>query len=105
MVEQVIDLTRPKWRDEALARGCTIEMRAELEPVPSVLGSVSELREMLTNLIFNALDAMPKGGAITIKTLRARPAPEIDGGGYSGQSDRVERGVSDAGGRMNEETR
>jgi len=105
MVEQVIDLTRPKWRDEALARGCTIEMRAELEPVPSVLGSVSELREMLTNLIFNALDAMPKGGAITIKTLRARSAPETGGDRSSGQSERVALEVSDTGVGMTEETR
>jgi CheY-like chemotaxis protein len=105
MVEQVIDLTRPKWRDEALARGCTIEMRAELEPVPSVLGSVSELREMLTNLIFNALDAMPKGGTITIKTLRARPVPETGGDRSGGQSERVSLEVSDTGIGMTEETR
>jgi len=105
MVEQVIDLTRPKWRDEALARGCTIEMRAELEPVPSVLGSVSELREMLTNLIFNALDAMPKGGTITIKTLRARPVPETGGDRSGGQSERVSLEVSDTGVGMTEETR
>lgn len=105
MVEQVIDLTRPKWRDEALARGCTIEMRAELEPIPSVLGSASELREMLTNLIFNALDAMPKGGTITIKTLRAHPAPETGGDRSGGQSERVSLEVSDTGVGMTEETR
>ena len=105
MVEQVIDLTRPKWRDEALARGCTIEMRAELQPVPSVLGSASELREMLTNLIFNALDAMPKGGTITIKTLRAHPAPETGGDRSGGQSERVSLEVSDTGIGMTEETR
>jgi CheY-like chemotaxis protein len=105
MVKQVIDLTRPKWRDEALARGCTIEMRAELEPIPSVLGSASELREMLTNLIFNALDAMPKGGTITIKTLRARPVPETGGDRSGGQSERVSLEVSDTGVGMTEETR
>jgi signal transduction histidine kinase/ActR/RegA family two-component response regulator len=105
MVEQVIDLTRPKWRDEALARGCTVEMRTELEPIPSVLGSASELREMLTNLIFNALDAMPKGGTITIKTTRARPAPETGGDRSGGQSERVSLEVSDTGVGMTEETR
>jgi signal transduction histidine kinase/ActR/RegA family two-component response regulator len=105
MVEQVIDLTRPKWRDEALARGCTIEMRAELEPIPSVLGSASELREMLTNLIFNALDAMPKGGTITIKTLRAHPAPETGGDRSGAPSERVSLEVSDTGVGMTEDTR
>jgi signal transduction histidine kinase len=105
LVEQVIDLTRPKWRDEALARGCTIEMRAELQAIPSVLGNASELREMLTNLIFNALDAMPKGGTITIRTLRGRPAPETasDRSGVP-SSDRVSLEVSDTGVGMPEET-
>ena len=100
LVEQVIDLTRPKWRDEALARGCTIEMRKELPPVSPILGSASELREMLTNLIFNAIDAMPKGGAITIKTQRARAA-----GDAGGASERVSLEVSDTGVGMTEETR
>ena len=105
MVEQVIDLTRPKWRDEALARGCTIEMRAELQPVPSVLGSASELREMLTNLIFNALDAMPKGGTITIRTLRARLELEAGGDRAGAPSGRVSLEVTDTGVGMTEETR
>jgi len=100
LVEQVIDLTRPKWRDEALARGCTIEMRKELQPVSPILGSASELREMLTNLIFNAIDAMPKGGTITIKTQRARSTGEP-----GGASDRVSLEVSDTGVGMTEETR
>ena len=67
--------------------------------------SPPDLRQALTNLIFNALDAMPKGGAITIKTLRARPAPEIGGGRSSDQSDRVALEVSDTGVGMTEETR
>ena len=100
LVEQVIDLTRPKWRDEALARGCTIDMRKELQPVSAILGSASELREMLTNLIFNAIDAMPKGGAITIKTQRARSAADA-----GAASERVSLEVSDTGVGMTEETR
>lgn len=105
LVEQVVDLTRPKWRDEALARGCTIEMRKELQTVSPILGSASELREMLTNLIFNALDAMPKGGAITIKTQRTRPMAEPGSDRAGSISERVSLEVSDTGVGMTEETR
>ena len=68
IVEQAVALTRPKWRDEALGSGRTILVEADMRPVPRVLGSESELRELLTNLIFNAVDAMPDGGMIRIRT-------------------------------------
>ena len=68
MVEQAVALTRPRWRDEALGSGRTILVEADLRPVPRILGSESEMRELLTNLIFNAVDAMPEGGTIRIRT-------------------------------------
>ena len=68
MVEQAVALTRPRWRDEALGSGRTILVEADMRPVPRILGSESELRELLTNLIFNAVDAMPEGGTIRIRT-------------------------------------
>jgi signal transduction histidine kinase/ActR/RegA family two-component response regulator len=82
MVEQSVALTRPRWRDEALGSGRTILVEADMRPVPRILGSESELRELLTNLIFNAVDAMPEGGTIRIRTgLREAPsgdaAPQI----------------------------
>ena len=105
LVEQAIALTRPKWRDEALGRSCTIEVRAELQPIPSILGNGSELRELLTNLIFNAVDAMPQGGSITIRTFRARHAAETDGDHPDGPSTWVSLEVSDTGNGMTEEVR
>ena len=40
-------------------------MRTELQPaLPTILGSESEIRDALTNLIFNAVDAMPDGGTL-----------------------------------------
>ncbi|HEU4439228.1 MAG TPA: ATP-binding protein, partial [Methylomirabilota bacterium] len=74
MVEQAVALTRPRWRDEALGSGRTILVEADMRPIPRILGSESELRELLTNLIFNAVDAMPEGGTIRIRTgLRETP--------------------------------
>jgi PAS domain S-box-containing protein len=40
----------------------------ELRPVPPVRGSESELRDVLLNLYFNALDAMPHGGELRVTT-------------------------------------
>ena len=69
LVSQVLDLTRARWSDMAQGRGAVIEPRLELAPqLPAVLGVESELRDALTNLIFNAVDAMPAGGTLLLKT-------------------------------------
>ena len=68
VVTQSVLLSRPRWRDQAQAAGATIEIRTELEPVPPIAGSACALRELLLNLIFNAVDAMPSGGTITLRT-------------------------------------
>jgi signal transduction histidine kinase/ActR/RegA family two-component response regulator len=98
MVEQAVALTRPRWRDEALGSGRTILVEADMRPVPRILGSESELRELLTNLIFNAVDAMPEGGTIRIRT-GLREAASGDG------APQVFLEVSDTGTGMTDEVR
>ncbi|HXC58624.1 MAG TPA: ATP-binding protein [Steroidobacteraceae bacterium] len=72
LVQQVLHLTRARWSDMPQQRGITIEQRLELQPeLPSVLGVESEIREALTNLVFNAVDAMPEGGTLTLRSRRA----------------------------------
>jgi signal transduction histidine kinase len=68
LVQQVVSFTQPRWKDQALAAGQTIEIRTELGNVPSIAGNEGELREALVNLIFNAVDAIPRRGTITIRT-------------------------------------
>ncbi len=69
MIQQVVDLTRARWSDMAHQRGVVIEMRTELVPdLPAIMGAESEIREALTNLVFNAVDAMPRGGTLTLRT-------------------------------------
>ena len=69
VVQQAIDLTRAKWLSIPQERGIVIDVRTELQDdLPSPMGNVSEIREAITNLIFNAVDAMPQGGAISIRT-------------------------------------
>ena len=68
VVEHVISLTSPIWKGKCLANGIQIDVRMQLDDIPWVAGNVSELREVLTNLIFNAVDAMPTGGSLSIST-------------------------------------
>lgn len=68
LVEQVTMLTQPRWKDQALARGVTIHVETDLQNVACVTGNESELREVLTNLILNASDALAAGGTITLRT-------------------------------------
>jgi signal transduction histidine kinase len=70
LMEQIVPLTQPKWKNQALARGCIISLQLELQKVPPISGIPAELRELLTNLVFNAADAMPAGGSITLRTRR-----------------------------------
>ena len=68
VVEQVILLTHPKWKEQTQAGGQSIEIKLDLKKVPTIKASESLLREVFTNLILNSVDAMPKGGTITITT-------------------------------------
>ena len=68
IVQQAVSLTEPKWRRQTQARGLTLEVTVEIKASPFVAGEESALREVLTNLIFNAVDAMPEGGRITLET-------------------------------------
>jgi signal transduction histidine kinase/ActR/RegA family two-component response regulator len=69
IAQQVVELTRPRWRDIPQARGITVETKLELDDkVPEVPGIESEVREAITNLILNAVDAMPNGGDLILRT-------------------------------------
>ena len=71
VVARVISLTQPKWRDMALANGIDIQLITQLaDDLPEISGDEAELRSALGNLVFNAVDAMPEGGTITLKTFQ-----------------------------------
>lgn len=91
LIEEIVPLTRPKWHGQALESGRTISMELELQKVPYVLGNGAELRETLMNLVFNAVDAMPAGGTITLRTLPLASGVQIE--------------VADSGTGMTEEVR
>jgi CheY-like chemotaxis protein len=64
-----LEFTRPRWKDNPESKGIKITIKKELSPLPTTSGSGAELREVFTNLINNALDAMPQGGEIRVTTL------------------------------------
>ena len=96
---QVIDMTRPRWRDIPQSRGVMIEMRTDFDAnLSTLVGIESELREALTNLILNAVDAIPTGGTITVRT-------RVGSRGSSDTPTHVLLEVGDTGVGMSEETR
>ncbi|NRR28628.1 response regulator [Oxalobacteraceae bacterium] len=98
LAQQVLDLTRARWSDMPLQRGIVINKEVQLQPnLPYLQGVEGEIREALTNLIFNAVDAMPEGGTLTVRTRSIKPA--------SGTLEQVCIEVGDSGAGMSEATR
>lgn len=92
IVEDALEMTQPKWKDEAQQRGVDIRIDKQLQDVKPVAGVASELTEVLSNMILNSVDAMPEGGTITLKTYRNQDSVcvEIKDSGI-GMSDEVKR--------------
>ena len=97
LARQVIDLSHARWSDMPQRHGAVIKVVTELAPdLPSFMAVESEIREALVNLIFNAADAMPDGGTLTVRTKletgqKSRPCVAVE--------------VCDTGVGMSEETR
>jgi signal transduction histidine kinase/ActR/RegA family two-component response regulator len=92
VLEQVVEFTRARWSTMPQERGIVI--RTQVIPatdLPAIVGAASEIRDALTNLILNAVDAMPQGGTLTLRT--------------QSESDQVQVEVTDTGIGMDEATR
>jgi signal transduction histidine kinase/CheY-like chemotaxis protein len=70
LVQNVLEITRPRWKDEPESRGTPIRVDTRFDDLPAVVCVPSQIREALTNLVFNAVDAMPKGGTLSLRTER-----------------------------------
>lgn len=62
----VSEVTRPRWKDRAEASNVQISLDLQIRSKARVMGDESELREVLVNMVFNAVDAMPEGGQLTL---------------------------------------
>ena len=104
MLQQVSDLTRARWNDIPQEHGVVIEMRIDLDDeLPVIVGPESEIRDALTNLVLNAVDAMPEGGTLSLRSGRRSGA---DGGcPAAGPPEAAYVEVGDTGIGMSEEIR
>jgi len=92
IITEVAGITQPRWRDQTQKKGIQVKLTTQLGNIPMIMGNPSELREVLTNIVFNAVDAMPKGGELTVTT---QPQTE----------DWVEVRIADTGTGMTEEVK
>ena len=67
----VVELTRPAWEAGAKRRGVVVNLHLDLKASQTIVGAASELREVFTNMVLNAVDAMPAGGELWISSADA----------------------------------
>jgi len=67
VIQEALDLTAPRWRDDAERRGVVITVTQDMEALPPVEGIAFELRDALVRLILNAVQAMREGGTLGIR--------------------------------------
>lgn len=92
LAQECVELTRAKWSDIAQQRGVAIAVRTELtDGVPTILAIGGELRDAVINIVLNALDALPNGGTVMIRTKTTTQAVVLE--------------IADNGVGMDEETR
>jgi two-component system, cell cycle sensor histidine kinase and response regulator CckA len=73
LVDEVISLLRPKWRDAAQLQGATIRVENRVPSDLRLRGNAGEIGNVLTNLIVNACEAMPAGGAVVVSGRQRGP--------------------------------
>ena len=73
----VSEITRPRWKDSAEASNIHIGLALEIRSKAHVMGDESELRDVLVNMVFNAIDAMPAGGQLTLRVEAVDDKVEI----------------------------
>ena len=91
LAQEVLELTRPRWHNEALLRQIRIDTALDLGAIRPVAGELAPLREVLMNLLLNGIDALPEGGRLVLKTWMTGAE--------------VHCAVSDTGAGMSEEVR
>ncbi|MDP6778773.1 MAG: hybrid sensor histidine kinase/response regulator, partial [Candidatus Latescibacteria bacterium] len=89
-VEKAFEAARPRWKDGPEAEGIAIQVRVDLGDVVQVRGTPTGLYDIVINLLFNAVDALPEGGEIRIQTANSDRGARLT--------------VSDCGVGMDEET-
>lgn len=90
VLRDAVEIAKPKWKEQSEAEGRHISIEFRLADVPAVSGNMYELIQVVGNLIFNAVEAMPRGGTLTLRSFT--------------EDEMVVFEVQDSGSGMDEET-
>ena len=77
VAEGVLKMVESRRVELEQTKGIAIKVEQELGKVGQVSGDAAELREALLNILFNAMDAMPTGGKLTVKSLQDKDWVQI----------------------------
>ncbi|MEI6044440.1 MAG: ATP-binding protein [Chloroflexota bacterium] len=77
IVNQAVDLLKPRWQSQASLHGVDYKIKLEIEAELKAMATRSELQEVMVNLLSNALDAMPTGGRIAISGTQSENWVEL----------------------------
>lgn len=70
MVREAIKQTKSIWKDQPQQSGINIQVETDFGDLPLIYGYDAGLKETLTSLISNAVDALPEGGVISFKSRK-----------------------------------
>jgi signal transduction histidine kinase/CheY-like chemotaxis protein len=77
VVRDAVEMTQSRWHEDCLRRGVVIDVQTQLGTIALIAGDPAELREAMTNLILNAVDAMPSGGVLTFTSALVDDLVEV----------------------------
>jgi len=77
IVQEAVAIVRPRWEEKVAQENRPLDLRLNLRPVPVIHGRPAALTEVMTNLILNAIDAMPEGGTLSIATREEPPGTVV----------------------------
>ena len=70
IVQDAVAITRPRWEEKIAHDSHPLNLKLDLRADDLIHGRPAGLGEVVTNLILNAMDAMPEGGTLLLATRR-----------------------------------